>query len=98
MHTKVTTLVYGEISFAAVFVKAGGGGGVWLTVLHFGTELALLGVLKQRLMALHFVSSLAAGLIEQSPVPTGCRAIGKTSRGDIRCRHTKVAYGLGDDN
>lgn len=63
------------------------GGGSCLTVLYFGAELALLGVLKQRLMALDFIPSLAAGLIKQSAVPTRCRAVSNRISGDIRCWH-----------
>lgn len=51
--------------------------GVSLTVLHFGAQLALLGVLEQRLVALDLVARLAARLVEQSAVAARCRAADK---------------------
>lgn len=47
---------------------------VGLTILHFSTKLALLRILKQRLVALDFVPRLTARLIKQSAVSAGCRA------------------------
>lgn len=51
-----------------------------LTILYFGAKLALLYILKQRLMALDFIPCLAAWLVKQSAVPTGCRAVDKKER------------------
>lgn len=48
-----------------------------LTVLYFGAKLALLYILKQRLMALDLIPRLAARLVKQGAVPTGCRAADK---------------------
>lgn len=45
------------------------------TVLHFGAKLALLRVLKQRLVVLHVVPHFAARLVEQSAVAARCRAL-----------------------
>lgn len=45
------------------------------TVLHFSAKLALLRVLKQRLVVLHVVPHLAARLVEQGAVPARCRAL-----------------------
>lgn len=56
-----------------------------LTVLHFGAQLSLLGVLKQRLMALDFIPRLAAGLVEQSTIPARRRASERRERRDTRC-------------
>lgn len=53
-----------------------GEGGRSLTVFHLGAELALLGVLKDRVVAgvraLH--GAVAAGLVKEGPVPTRGRA------------------------
>lgn len=53
------------------------------TILHFGAELALLSVLKQRLMVLDIVPCLAARLVKQSAIPTRCRALKNTEKGDV---------------
>lgn len=44
------------------------------TILHFGSELALLSVLKQGLMALHLIPRFTARLIKESSIPTRRRA------------------------
>lgn len=65
-------------------------GGVWcisvlpLTILYFGAKLALLYILKQRLMALDFIPCLTAWLVKQSAVPTGCRAVDKKEK-KLKC-------------
>lgn len=45
-----------------------------LTVLHFGAQLALLGILKQRLVTAHLFSCFTARLVEQSAIPAWRRA------------------------
>lgn len=64
------------------------------TVLHFGAKLALLGVLKQRLVPLAFVPRLTAGLIEQSPIPTRRRAMDKVTEGETEDIDTAKLTGL----
>ena len=60
------------------------------TILHFGAELALLGVLKQRMVAFHLVPRLTAGLVKQGPVPTGRRAGGEREGGRGRGRRNRI--------
>lgn len=47
----------------------------FLTILHFGSKLSLLGVLKQRLVTSDLIPGLTAGFVKQSAVSTGCCAV-----------------------
>lgn len=61
-----------------------------LTVFHFGAKLALLDILKQRLMALHFITCLTARLVKQSAIPTGRGAIDNRKKWQVLLNEQKA--------